>query len=84
MTMATKLYEKGLSESEDNLPAEMKEMPEGVRKNHVKQIVDDAWRKVLHYKGQGVTNIDLLAKSFTIAYISQATAKEMTLDIMKR
>ncbi|HVX91451.1 MAG TPA: hypothetical protein VHC20_07640 [Candidatus Paceibacterota bacterium] len=76
------LYEKALAESEGSLPDALRSMPEGVRKGHVKEIVDNAWRKVLHFHGQGVTDIALLAKSFTIAYISQATAEEMVRDII--
>lgn len=61
----------------------MRSMPENVRKAHVKEIVDNAWRKVQHFHSQGVTDLALLAKSFTIAYISQATAEEMVRDITK-
>jgi hypothetical protein len=75
------LYEKALAESKNSLPGAMALMPEDVKKAHAKEIVDKAWRKVLHFHGQGVTDSALLAKSFTIAYVSQATAEEMVRNI---
>lgn len=76
------LYEKALAESERSLPSAFSSLPPDVKKAHVKEIVDNAWRKVIHYHDQGVSDISLLAKSFTIAHVSEATAREMVLDII--
>jgi hypothetical protein len=75
------LYEKALAESERSLPEVMRAMPENVRKAHVKELVDRASGKVIYFHKQGVTDLALLAKSFTIVYVSQATAEEMVRDI---
>lgn len=80
--MKTELYQRALAESENGLPEAFRTLPEGVRKNHVKTIVNDAWRKVIGWNHRGVTDLALLARSFTICYISEATANEMVVDIL--